>query len=55
MQTSGAHQWSTGSGFRSAIWPDIYNFLDLDWISFPIQPDPQPDYPIEKTVGMQKT
>jgi len=38
-------QWCTGSGFWSPIRPDIENCLDLDWISFPFQTDPEPDYP----------
>jgi len=38
-------QWCTGSGFWSPIRPDIGNLLDLDWISFSLQPDP--DYPNE--------
>jgi len=49
---AGLHQWCTGSGFWSPIRPDISNFLDLDWISFPFQLDPEPDYPNEKTVAM---
>jgi len=39
------YQWCTGSGFWSLIRPDIGNILDLDWISFPPQPDP--DFPNE--------
>jgi len=45
-------QWCTGSEFWSPIRPDIKNFLDLDWISFLLQPEP--DYPIEKSATMQK-
>ena len=37
--------WCTGSGFWSPIRPDFGNCLD--WISFPLQPDPEPDYPNE--------
>ena len=48
-------QWCTGSGFWSPIRPDIKKFLDLDWMSFSLQPDPEPDYPNEKTVTMPKS
>ena len=41
------YQWCTGSGFWSPIRWDIGNFLDLDWISFSLQPDPVPDSPNE--------
>jgi len=27
-------QWCAGSGFWSPIQPDIWNFLDLDWIGY---------------------
>jgi len=47
-------QWCTGSGFWSPIRPVINNFLDLDWISFPFQPDSEPDYPNEKNCGHAK-
>jgi len=40
-------QWCIGSGFWSPIRPGIGNFLDLDWISFPLQLDPELDYPNE--------
>jgi len=53
--TGALQQWCTGSGFWSPIRPDIKNLLDLDWISFSLHPDPEPDYPNEKTVAMQKT
>jgi len=45
----------TGSGFWSSIRPDIRIFFELDWISFPFQPEQDPDYPIKKTVAMQNT
>ena len=48
------HPWCTGSGFWSPIRPVINNFLDLDWISFPFQPDSEPDYPNEKNCGHAK-
>ena len=40
-------QWFTGSGIWSPIRPDIGNFLDLDWITFSLQLDLEPDYPNE--------
>jgi len=42
-----AVQWSIGSGFWSPIRPDIWIFLDLDWISFSFQADSDSDYPNE--------
>ena len=55
MIISGDDQWCTGSGFWRPIWPDIWIFLDLDWISFPFQPDPDPDYPNKIKCGHAKS
>ena len=48
------NQWCTGSGFWSPIRRDFGNFLDLDWISFPPLPDPEPDYPNEINCDLRK-
>jgi len=48
------HQWCTGAGFWSPIRSDIKNFLDLDWISFPLQQDSEQSYPNEKSCGHAK-
>jgi len=44
------HQWYARSGFWSPFRPDIWIFLDLDWILFPFQPD----YPKEINCGHAK-
>jgi len=41
------NQWCTGSEFLSPNRQDICSFLDLDWISFSLQLDPELDYPNE--------
>jgi len=49
-----SNQWCTGSGFWSPIHSDMGNFFDMDWISFPLQPDPGPDYPNEINCNHRK-